>query len=85
MRQDDKIIELEIANTFLNKVDLNSIYKNGYTTKGKGHGFGLYDVDKSIRNNNYLNNKIEIIDNYFICKLYINLNKINKKNITNKK
>lgn len=71
-------ISFELANTFLHKVDLNSIYKNGYTTKGKGHGLGLYEVDKSIKNNDYLDGNIEIKDNYFISRLLLKTDYLEK-------
>lgn len=80
----NEIITFEIANTFLNNVDLNCIYKNGYTTKGKGHGFGLYDVDKSIKKYDFIDGNVEINDNYFISRLQLNLNFFNKKNKTEK-
>ena len=64
-----------ISNSFINPVDLNLINKNGYTTKGKNHGFGLYDVDKIIKNNKNLSCKYEIIDNYFITTFKVKLKK----------
>ena len=67
-----------ISNTYKGEIDLNLISKNGYTTKGKGHGFGLYDIDKTIRNINILNNKYEIIDNYFVTTLKVKLKDIKK-------
>lgn len=66
-------IYVEIANTYKGQIDLNLITKNGYTTKGKGHGFGLYDVDHSIKNVNILENKYELIDKYFFATLIITL------------
>ena len=74
----DNELILSISNTFKGSLDLASITKNGYTTKGKGHGFGLYDIDKTIKNIEVLSNKYEIIDNYFITTLKIQLNKKTK-------
>ena len=71
-KEDDNII-FKIANTYEGTVNLNLITKNGYTTKGKGHGLGLYDIDKTIKNMNILSNSYEIIDNYFITTLKINI------------
>jgi len=62
-----------ISNTFRGNLDLNSITRNGYTTKGKGHGFGLYDIDKTIKSIDILSNKYEIIDNYFITTLRVKI------------
>jgi two-component system sensor histidine kinase AgrC len=75
---DDNKITFELANTYLNNIDLNSIYKNGYTTKGKGHGLGLYDVDKSIKSHEFLDGNIEIDNNYFIAKLSLLLSYFGK-------
>ena len=44
--EDNKIV-FTIANTYSGEIDLSLITKNGYTTKGKGHGLGLYDIDKT--------------------------------------
>lgn len=76
--ENEKIV-FEISNTYLGKIDLDMITKNGYTTKGKGHGFGLYEIDKNIENHSFLDYKCEIIDNYFIAKLYIALDDLKKE------
>lgn len=76
--ENEKIV-FEISNTYLGKIDLDMITKNGYTTKGKGHGFGLYEIDKNIENYSFLDYKYEIIDNYFIAKLYIALDDLEKE------
>ena len=52
-----------------------SLTKNGYTTKGKGHGFGLYDIEKSLKLISNLNVKYELLDNYFMATLLIDLKK----------
>ena len=78
-QENDNMI-FKISNTFKGNIDLNMITKNGYTTKGKGHGLGLFDIDKIIKNINILNNIYEIIDNYFVTTLTINL-KDNKKSV----
>ena len=56
----------------IEEVNLNAITKNGYTTKGKGHGLGLYDIDKTIRKNEWLSVSYELLENYFVAKLIIN-------------
>lgn len=75
--ENDKI-NFIISNTYKEKMDLNLISKNGYTTKGKGHGLGLYDVEKTIKNMNFLISNYEIIDNYFVVTLMINLSNLHK-------
>jgi len=69
---ENKLI-FELANTYKNKFDINLITKNGYTTKGKTHGLGLFDVEKAIKRNDFLNNEYQIIDKYFVAKLLVNL------------
>ena len=74
-KKDNQLI-FSISNTYKGDVDLSLITKNGYTTKGKGHGFGLYDIEKVIKNIKILSNKYEILDNYFVTYLMIDLNNI---------
>ncbi len=76
-KEDDNLIFV-LANTYKGEVDLTSITKNGYTTKGKGHGLGLYDIEKSIRKNPWIKTKYELMDNYFVTTLTIN-KKANKE------
>lgn len=79
--EENEDLVFTIANTYLNKINLTSITKNGYTTKGNGHGLGLYDVEKTIKENTFLKSNYEVADEYFIVTLTVN---INSKNITNK-
>ena len=66
-----------ISNSINKKdVDLKSISNRGYTTKGKGHGQGLYLVNKTIGKYNWLNAETKIINNYSIQKLKMNTKKI---------
>jgi len=67
-----------LANTYKEEMDLNSLNKNGYTTKGKGHGFGLYDVDKTIKDMKFLSSKYEKFDNYFMVTFTVDLAEIKK-------
>lgn len=62
-----------ISNTYKEKFDIKLITKNGYTTKGKGHGLGLYEIDKIIRKNEFIDNCYEVQDNYFIVKLSLDI------------
>ena len=56
---DNKYITITISNSYNTNIDLNRIGK-GYTSKGKGHGYGLKLVDSIVRKNN----KIELISDY---------------------
>lgn len=67
-------INIVISNPFSKeKLDINKISKKGYTTKGKGHGKGLYLVNKIINRSKKLNSETTVINNYFIQKLIIHL------------
>lgn len=69
----DNVINFVLSNTYRNKVDINLITRSGYTTKGKGHGLGLYDVDKQIKKLTCIENEYEILDNYFTVKVKLNI------------
>ncbi len=71
--EENCVICFILSNTFKGKVDLSLLNKNGYTTKGEGHGLGLYDIDKTIKKNSKYNIKYEIIDNYFTVTLMVNI------------
>ena len=43
----------------------------GYTTKGKGHGFGLQLTKDIIKNNKYLKYEFSVVDNMVVSKLFI--------------
>lgn len=79
---DNKVISLEIypmnsrlmiviSNTYKGKIDINKIKNKGYTTKGSGHGNGLYYADKIIKKSSILESESSIINNYYIQKLMI--------------
>lgn len=70
--EDNKVCFV-LSNTFKNEVNLKLLTKNGYTTKGKGHGLGLYEVEKMIKQEQKLNTNYEIIDDYFIVKLELSI------------
>jgi two-component system sensor histidine kinase AgrC len=53
IRKDKDSLIIDIANTFNDKANVNKIGSKGYSTKGKGHGFGLSIVkDIKIKNDN---------------------------------
>lgn len=60
---EDNYFCISIANTFKGKVNLDTITDYGYTTKSKGHGYGLSLVKEVIKENNTLSSKTDIIDN----------------------
>ena len=65
MKLDNNKIILNISNTFTGTIDFEKIERTGYTTKGKGHGYGLTLVHKLIQKYNVFENKKSIYGNLF--------------------
>lgn len=65
-----------LSNTYNNQIDVEKINKRGYSTKGKNRGYGLAIVNKLIDKYNFIEQKIDLIDDYFISHLIINLKNI---------
>ena len=59
------------SNTFKKKDNFNDRNKKGITTKGEGHGNGLYFASKLIEQNEFLESKQDVIDGYYIQQLII--------------
>ena len=74
LKTEDNFIVINIDNTYENK-DIKKVGKKGYSTKGKGHGFGLSLVKDIIRKNNRLSLNSEFNDNYYTHTLFIELKK----------
>ena len=66
-----KDLIIRIANTFEGEIDLGKIKRNGYSTKGKNRGIGLYIIDRIINSNPILKNETYLVDNYFTQELRI--------------
>lgn len=64
-------IEIIISNTFANKINLDKIGKEKFTTKGKHHGHGLLLVKHILHNNTMFKSQNEIINGLYIQKLKI--------------
>ena len=77
---ENNILYFVLSNTFKEKFEIKLITKYGYTTKGKGHGLGLYEIDKIIKKNEFINSSYEILENYFIVKLALNIINFDNKN-----
>lgn len=60
-----------ISNSYEGKINLEEIGKEGYTTKGKGHGFGLSLVNDIISSDKSITQKREVINNFFYQYLFI--------------
>ena len=66
------VLNIVISNSFDNNIDISKLSTRGYTTKGKGHGNGLYLASKIINNNSNIMVKTDIINKYFVQKIIIN-------------
>lgn len=60
-----------ISNTYQGNIDINKIQEKGVTTKGEGHGNGLYYANKAIAKNKKITSETRIINNYYVQKLII--------------
>lgn len=60
-----------ISNTFKRSENFDRRNERGVTSKGKGHGNGLYYANNLISKNNWLDASQEIIDNYYIQNIII--------------
>ena len=67
----DKNINIVMTNTFDNTNDISKRNDKGFTTKGKGHGKGLYFAKKMLDKSNWLEESQSILDKYYIQRLII--------------
>lgn len=70
---DKKEIIISITNNYIGYIKLDKISNPGYTTKEKGHGYGLTLVDELVNKNNKLENRKEIYEDNFTQILKIKL------------
>ncbi len=64
-------IVFTISNTYKKLPNLSKINKDSYTTKGKGHGYGLSLVRDIVTKNNIFEIKTELNGMYYVQKLII--------------
>lgn len=67
----DNNIIINISNVIEREIDLSLIKKAGYTSKSKGHGYGLSLVEKIINQNSKLENITNIEEDLFVQTLII--------------
>lgn len=68
--KDNKNIIFKIYNTYKGKIDIEKV-GTGYTSKGKGYGYGLRLVKDIINEDKLFNISHNLEDNYFVSSLYI--------------
>lgn len=64
LEDDDLVVYIE--NSFNNNIDLNSIHRKGFSSKGENRGYGLYIVKKMIEETETLNFNQSINGDRFI-------------------
>lgn len=67
-------VNIVFSNTFKQHKNFKDRNKKGVSSKGEGHGNGLYFASKLIAKNEWLEEKQEVIDKYYIQQLTINKN-----------
>ena len=71
--KDKKQIIITISNTYNKDIDIKKIGKKGFSSKGKGHGFGLKLVKDIIKRNKNLELVSDFDDKYFIQTFLIDI------------
>jgi len=67
----DEKFNIIISNTFNKKEDITKRNEKGFSTKGKDRGKGLYFAGKMVNKHKWLEEKQDVVDNYYIQKLII--------------
>ena len=62
---EDKNLCIKVSNNYKGNIDISKINDEGYTTKGKGHGYGLSLVKNIVNNNDLFENRTEISKTIF--------------------
>ena len=64
-------VSIVFSNTFKKHKNMKDRNKKGVSSKGEGRGNGLYFASKLIKENKWLEQKQEIIDNYYIQQIFV--------------
>lgn len=68
-------VSIVFSNTFKKHKNMKDRNKKGVSSKGEGRGNGLYFASKLIKENDWIESRQNIIDNYYIQELYIKRHK----------
>ena len=74
IKNEDNEVHIKVINSIelYNSIDVNKIFKKGYSTKNKdGHGYGLYNINKLVTDHNG-KIKIKAENKRFILDIYFN-------------
>lgn len=69
--QEEKELYLAVANNYTTAPDMTSLYRKGYTTKGKGHGTGLASYRKILACTSGCASRTYLKDEMFVQELHI--------------
>lgn len=59
-------VNIVISNTFKETDNLDNKHEKGITSKGEGHGYGLYFANKILSKNKWIEAKQEVVEKYYI-------------------
>ena len=74
IKLDEDFITITISNSYISD-EISKVGKVGYSTKGKGHGYGLSLVKDIIRKNNRLETSNDYNDEYYTQTFLIDIKK----------
>lgn len=69
---------IKVSNNYKGKIEIDKIASEGYTTKGKNHGYGLSLVKSIVDNNNLFQNQASISKDIFSQLLIIKYKKAHR-------
>ena len=75
---EDEKLHFQCANSYDGEIDVDKIFRMGYSTKGANRGVGLSLVKDIIENNDIIDCKPLVIDNFFMQDIIIKVPKIIK-------
>ena len=64
-------VNIVISNTFKESDNLGNKHEKGITSKGEGHGYGLYFANKIVSKNKMIESNQEVVEKYYIQTLSI--------------
>lgn len=76
MSIEENKLYISVTNNYEGTIAIEEMGNHGYTTKGKGHGYGLSLVKKLIDKNSLLKNEKEISGDEFTQRLVVNVSKL---------